>query len=492
MIYVRNSSRWIMVEKANVTLFKMDADASQPGILTRQCAAEHLGLGYIASSLDGAGHDVKLLYQDTTPLKFAQKIVDTRPDILGATSMTYTHQITRDILGMVKSELPYVKTIIGGDHISGYPKSIDDVAIDYGVIGEGEDTVVELVDAIRNGRDTSNIAGIAYFDNGVKLTEPRKKRNNLDDLAFPYRSDEIMNNTRLYSTMNIPMSKIKSLGAIVASRGCPFNCGQCGSKNTLGTKTRWRSAKNIADEMEGMRDKYGTNAIIFYDLTFNLRKDKVLELSKEIVSRGIQKDISWYTLVRVADNKGVPLLDKEMLEAMHDAGCRKLGYGIETFDEGLKNNYNKSLSTNVLEDVLRTSDEAGILNRGFLMIGPNETKDSLEMARRMLRKIPLHEIRISSLTPFPGTPFYDKCKEEGSILTEDFAKYSSDEMILRPDNFTVAETNNLKSELFNDFMNSPEYQTRIREKVERNPEFKEGFKEYFDILRERSILNWEL
>ena len=470
----------------------MDAGLSQPGLFTRQCFAEHLGLGYIASSLQKAGHDVELLYQDTTPLKFAQKIVDTKPNILFATSMTYTHPVTRDMLSMIRAELPNIKTIVGGDHISGHPKSIDDIAIDFGIIGEGEDTAVELVNAIENRKNTSNISGITYFDNGVKLTEPRKKRTNLDDLPFPYRTDEIMNSTSFYSVMDPSPSKMKALGAIVASRGCPFNCDQCGSKNTLGTKTRWRSAKNVADEMEELRDRFRTNTLIFYDLTFNLKKDKVIELSKEIISRGLEKDMKWYTLARIADNNGRPMLDREMLQAMHDSGCRKIGYGIETFDQGLQNNYNKSLSTKVLEDTLHIADEIGILNRGFMMLSPDETLESLKKTKEMVKKMPLYEIRFTCLTPFPGTPFYNKCQEDNSIFSEDFARYSSDEMILKPSNFTLQELYNQRLELFTDFVNAPEYQARVRDKIKRNPNFKQGFKEYFSSLKQRKVLNWEL
>jgi len=478
----------------------MDRELRQPGVFTRQCFAEHLGLGYIASQLVKEGHEVKLMYQDSSPSVFARKLIDTKPDILCATSMTYTHPLTRDILSLVKSELPKVKTILGGDHVSGWPKSADDIAINYIVLGEGEDTTTDLVREIEKGvkiiEDKGNIdiPGIGYYKEGegVILTSPRERRTNLDELPFPFRTEELLDNTAFYSVMDPPSSKIKRLGAVIYSRGCPFNCDQCGSKNTLGLKTRWRTAKNVVDEMQDLRDRFGINALVFYDLTFNLRKDKVLELCKEIKSRELQKDIHWYTIVRIADNLGRPLLDREMLQEMYDAGCRKIGYGIESFDEGLQGSYNKSIAKNLMEDILQTADEIGILNRGFMMLSPYETRASLDAAKDMLRKLPLYEIRFSCLTPYPGTPFYEQCKQRGIILSDDFSRYTSDEIILKPSTFTIQELYDARWNVCKDFINSPEYRARVRKKIRQNPNFEQGFREYFDRLKKEGIMNWSL
>ena len=472
-----------------VTLFKMEPGATKgPGLFTRQCHTEHLGLGYIASILMKEGHFTNLLYQDSSPITFAKKIVETNPEVVCATSMTYTHTLTRDVLGMIKSELPNIKTIVGGDHVSGWPKSVDDQAIDYIVRGEGEDTILELINTLENKRDASNIPGIGYYKEGVIMTEPRMKRTDLDKLPFPYRNEEILDRTSFFSVMDPSSSQMIRLGAIITSRGCPFNCKQCGSKNTLGVKTRWRSAKNVVDEMQYLKDKFGTNTLIFYDLTFNLRRDKVLELCNEIITRGLS-DIKWYTIARISDNTGKPMLDREMLQAMHSAGCRKIGYGIETFDKGLQNVYNKSNSIEVVEEILHTADEIGILNRGFLMLSPWETEESLNAAKRMLKRLPLHEIRFSCLTPYPGTLFYEECRQKDIILSDDFSRYSSDELILRPTNFTISELYKLRFSIFKEFINSSEYQARVKDKIKRNPNFEQGFKEYFSLLESQEVMN---
>jgi magnesium-protoporphyrin IX monomethyl ester (oxidative) cyclase len=475
-----------------ITLFKMDAGLTKPGLFARQCFAEHLGLGYIASMLIQEGHDVKLMYQDSSPSVFTRKIIDTKPDILCATSMTYTHPITRDILNLVKSELPNLKTIVGGDHVSGWLKSVDDSAIDFIVRGEGEDTIVDLVRAIENGEDTSEIPGIGYYKEGVRKTSDREKRMNLDELPFPHRTEEILDNTAFFSVMDPAPSQIRRLSAVIGSRGCPFNCDQCGSKNTLGSKARWRSAKKVADEIESVISGFGTNMLVFYDLTFNLRKDRVLELCGELTSRGVQKNVKWYTIARVANNSGKAMLDRDMLQAMYDAGCRKLGFGIETFDEGLQRSYNKSLDTGVLEETLQIADEIGILSRGFMMLSPDETQDSIDAAKRLLKRLPLYEIRFTCLTPFPGTPFYEQCKKDKRILSDDFSRYASEEIILKPSNFTIQELYKARLEIFREFMNSPEYQARVRNKIRRNPNFEQGFKEYFELLEKQGVLEWSL
>lgn len=477
---------------AKITLFKMDVGLTQPGLFARQCFAEHLGLEYVASALINQGHEVTLINQDSSPSVFTRKILETRPEILMATSMTYTHPITRDVLNIVKSESTKIITIMGGDHVSGWPQSVDDAALDYIVLGEGEDTTVELVDAVLSGKDTSEIEGIGYYKEGIRITQPRPKRKNLDDLPFPHRTEEILDNTAFYSVMDPAPSQTRRLSAVISSRGCPFNCDQCGSKNTLGLRTRWRSAKSVVDEMQMLRDKFGTNTIIFYDLTFNLRRDKVMELCKEIVSRGLQKDVKWYVISRVADNHGRAMLDREMFQAMYDAGCRKIGYGIESFDKGLQGKYNKSLDVGLLERVLHEADEVGILNRGFMMLSPDETPESLEAVRHTLKRLPLYEIRFTCLTPYPGTPFYEQCRERGIILSNDFSRYSSEEMILRPSNFTIPELYQARLDIFRDFINSPQYQARVRDKIRRSPNFEKGFREYFALLERQEIITWKL
>jgi len=475
-----------------VTLFKMDSGLTKPGLFARQCFSDHIGLGYITSVLINEGHGTRVMYQDSSPSVFARKIIDTKPEILCATSMTYTHPVTRDILNLVKSELPDVTTVVGGDHVSGWPQSVDDAAIDFIVLGEGEDTIVELVRGLEKGEKEPDIGGIGYFREGVVLTEPRKKRKDLDSLPFPYRDEEILANTAFFSTMDPPPSQTRNLAAVISSRGCPFNCDQCGSKNTLGTITRWRSAANIVDEMEELNRKFGTNTVIFYDLTFNLRKEKVMQLCSELVSRGLQDRLKWYTIARVADNAGRPMLDREMLQAMHDAGCRKLGFGIESFDEGLQRSYNKSIDTGLLQQTLQISDEVGILNRGFMMLSPDETPASIEAARKTLRELPLYEIRFTCLTPYPGTPFYDQCRERGIVMSNDFSRYSSEEIVLRPTNFTVQQLYRARKEIFRDFVNSPEYQARVRGKIRRDPNFEQGFMEYFALLRQEGVIGWSL
>jgi radical SAM superfamily enzyme YgiQ (UPF0313 family) len=282
-------------------------------------------------------------------------------------------------------------------------------------------------------------------------------------------------------------SEQKGVACLAYSRGCPYGCSYCASKSIWGKIVKWRSAKNTVDELKQVQRRFGTNTAFFTDLTFNLEKDKVLELCREITEQKIS--VNWYAMLRIVSPDGSLLVDEELLDAMKKAGCSKIGYGLESLIPEIQEKYDKRGEINILEQVLDYGNQIGIINKAFLIIGEPrfETRETLELTKELLRGLSLDELRISFLTPFPNTLTCFESKQEKRMLTKDWSRYTSDEPILKADNLTREELVEAREEIFKDFYQNPNYEKRIRFKVKRFPHLKKSYEEYFEFLEKKGV-----
>lgn len=459
------------------------------GVLTRQHYGEHLGLGYVASALKQGGHKVSLMYQLEDINNFTRRIYDLSPDVVMATSLTGAFNNTKTIFRNLKDLNSEIITVVGGDHISGHPKSVDDVAVDFGIIGEGEDTSLDLIKSIESRADPRKVRGIVYKDSdqGVIVNSPAEPITSLNNLSFPLRTQESISQTGFSAIFDPSPSKSLPMGIFYSSRGCPYKCKECSSKNTLGVGVRYRSIDNVIEEIKEVKKTFGIKAMTFYDLTFNANRKHIEDLCYGLIEAGI--GLNWYAMARITSPSGKPMLDKDILGLMHEAGCRKVSFGIESFDQDVLDYYGKKADLEQIRETLEQTDRAGMINRVFLMLGNKDSSGSIKRTLEGLMTCPIHEIRISILTPFPGTKFYDECQEREDLITSDWTKYTGDYSILKPNHFSRPSDLIVERErMFREFMNSPIYQQRMKEKIRRNPEFAEGVKEYFNFLKNKKII----
>ncbi len=467
----------------NITLVEANAGLWKPGIFTRHSSFEPLGLEYIGAVLQEEGYNVNLLQQKNKLAdKFLQEILDTKPDLVGFSTMTYNFPLSKSLANVIKETDSNIYTVFGGVHISSHLKSIDDKAIDFGIIGEGEHTFRDLVKALDNGQNPKKVKGIAYWDNGVKFTGPKERIENLDELPFPLRTRENLETATINSIMYPSRSEQKAVASIAYSRGCPYGCSYCASKNIWGKTVKWRSAKDVVKEIKELQKKFGTNTLFFTDLTFNVNPKKVYEICDELKHQKI--DINWYAMLRIADPDGRPLADKKFLKAMKDSGCSKVSYGIETVIPEIQKDYNKPLSLEGIREILEVGDSIGLINKGYFIIGDPriESKETVEKTKKIISGLPLDDIRISFLTPFPGTDLYEQYKSENRITTDDFARYSSDELILRLDKINKNDLEEAQRDIFTSFILNKNYENRRKSKIKRFPHLKKSYDEYFKFL----------
>jgi len=378
-----------------------------------------LGLAYIAAILRNQDHTVRIIDMniETKSLEELEKICEKeQPDIVGISSTTITYNTSINILKRIKSVIPSVIRIVGGPHASILPQEFVDYS-DFVVVGEGEYTMLELVKTLENSEDPSNIEGLVFKKDGkIVKTGPRPLITGLDNLPFPARD---LLHMEAYND---------NKGAILTSRGCPFNCIFCNSHLIFGKKFRARNPKNVVDEIEYLVKKYNVHVIRVLDDMFTLNRKRVIEICNEILSRGL--NIGW----ELTNGTRVDKVDKELLEKMHEAGCYRIYYGIESGSEKVLKMLRKGIKLDQVRRVVKWTKEIGIEVGGFFMIGgPGETIETLKETEKFIDELNLDYVHLSIATPYPRTDFWNWVLKNGRFVTNDYSKFEKEFVFETPD-----------------------------------------------------------
>lgn len=439
---------------------------------------EPLGIEYIGAVLSKEGYKVTVLCRNNNQSteEFAREILANAPDIVGLSVLTYNFDIARDLSRAIKTESPKTLTVFGGYHPTSMPQIVKDGNIDVVVIGEGEYTFLELVKMVATGGDFRSIKGIAYYDRKVVINRSRDYISDLNSLPWPLRTGIFKSEGLLYP----PVENQKGVAQVTYSRGCPYQCSYCNSPVMQGKTVRWRSATNVVDEIQDLQDRFDIDLIYFTDLTFNVNKRKVIELSHEITDRKAR--INWFCGCR-PDN-----MDAELIQIMKEAGCCRIHYGIESFDEKRLKTLKRFSNIERIKKTLELTCFTGIISRGYLMIGyPWQTKEDLQITAHQLKSFAVDDLRISFLTPFPGTQLFERFKRDGLLATEDFSKYTTDEPVVKVKGFTREELIEMREQIFKEFYKSKEYEQRMKEKIRNYPHLKQSYDEFFEFLDRKGV-----
>lgn len=454
------------------------------GTFCRHSSLDPIACEYLAAAIKKDGYQVKITkHSEFSKKTFSKEGYEYNLDVVGFSVMTYNFMVAKNLAKEIKLHNPKVFTIFGGYYASARPTIVKDENIDFVIIGEGERTFIELLDILNSNGDITKVKGIAYWDNGLHINPQRERIENLDKLPFPIRGIEFLKDSKIGGLVYPPPSKQISVCQITYSRGCPYNCTFCNSPQLWGKQVRWRSAKNLVDEIEYLQQKFGTNMVFFTDLTFDLNKTKVYELCNEIRNRGI--DIDWFPMCRVDH------VDKDLLVAMKEAGCTKISYGIDSISNVTLSKIKPRQNINLgkIKSALELTSDVGIIVRAYVMIGyPWEDKESLQETKEILKVLPIDDLRISFLTPFPGTTLYDEFKKEGLLITEDFSRYTSDEPIVKGKGLSQEELIEIRERIFEKFYNSKEYEMRKKDKLKKFPHLMKSYEEFFEFLHSKKVL----
>jgi len=368
-------------------------------------AAGLIRRGFEPRILDGNLHD--------DPLgAVATAVRQHDPDWVGITVVTPLWNEVLAIIKAVRETRANTRIVLGGPHVSAMPReSLQESAADAVVIGEGDETLADLVAAT----DPIAVPGAAVrlFGGEIVFGPERPCLQDLDALPLP--AWELYDLRRYHTTALL--SRKSPAGWIETSRGCPFGCVYC-SKHTFGRNFRAKSPGRVVDEMAAML-AHGFKEIHIADDCFSFKPDRVRSICEEILRRNMRFPWAPVTGIRV-DN-----LDVELLRLMRRAGCYRVYFGIESGSDEILRRVNKGISLDQVRRAVQASRRAGLETFGFFMIAlPGETAETMVQTRRFARELDLNMAKISVTIPLPGTPLYQEIAREGRLLTRHWSEYN--------------------------------------------------------------------
>ncbi len=356
---------------------------------------EPLGLLHIGAVLEARGHAVEFFDLAVDSIRSVDESV-AKADLVGISSSTVLFGRACLVLRRVKEKRPDLPVIVGGPHATLKTEDAVMRGFDAAVIGEGEYTTIDLVEAIQKGTPLYEVAGAAAKKGDRVVFGPsRGFEPDLD--AFPDPDRTLIDYRKYFA------DDIECVG-MMTSRGCPYNCLFC--KPMLdkmhGPKVRRRSPKRVAQEMANIANTLGYKRFLFKDDTIVLGgREFFVDFERELAAAGL-RDSRWVCQARV-DQISAPLL-----EQMKRCGAEAIAFGVESGSQKVLDFFRKGIK---IEQTIETFDlchELGIGTLAFVMLGaPVETREDLEATVRLVERIRPDSLSFSIATPGPGNALHD-------------------------------------------------------------------------------------
>ncbi len=335
--------------------------------------------------------------------------------LIGITNLfSFAFPVVQILAKAIRQAFPGVPIAVGGAHPSAMPEAtLAETAIDYVVISEGEETLLQLLDNLNDPNKIADIDGLAYKDQqGVAVINPKTRYiENLDDLPFPARDLVPIEKYHDVSEAHGPTQK--KWTPILSSRGCPFHCTFC-TPGLWGHRYRVRSAENVLYEIEECVSNYGIREFHFEDENLTINKKRVMDVCKGIQERKLP--ISWQT----PNGIRASVTDREILTAMRDSGCNHITVAPESGSPRVLNEIiKKQQDLSRVTDAVRDASELGMRTAAYFVLGlPGETipevNQSISFARRLAR-MGLDEVAFSNYVALPGSELYNILQKNGQI-----------------------------------------------------------------------------
>jgi len=371
-----------------------------------------LGTLYVASSLRKAGHEVAFLNGAfLTHREILDEAARFRPGLVGIYATAFGWPGAGRTAADVKDRLPGAFVCAGGPYpIASRERCLAEApGFDAAVTGEGERTVVELVERLEAGRSLDGLPGLAYRDGaGVRVNPPRPFLANLDELPFPDRS--LLGDASRYLPPPA-MYRRKPVAVVLTSRGCHRRCIFCFQMDKeRRSGTRYRSVENVLAEIE-LCLRQGYREIKFIDDTFAQDRQRALRLAHEIRRRRL--DFTWFASACVNQ------VDPELLRAFKAAGCWAILFGVESGVQKNLDTIRKGTTLAQARDAVRWARQAGLRVQTTFVFGiPGETYTEAQQTIDFACELSADVASFHAITPFPGTWLHDHASELGTISPE--------------------------------------------------------------------------
>ncbi len=378
-----------------------------------------LGLGYLAAVLERGGHQVQLYDAEVEEEPLTSVLDQGRFQLVGVTAVTPLIYEAWEVAKEAKER--GAVTVLGGPHPTLLPdESLERPEVDLVVRGEGEETIIELVEALEGGRSLEGIGGLSYKGDGKTIhNPPRPLIDDLDSLPFPahhlYKIEGYTNLQPLTDGLD-PHARAYT---ILTSRGCPYGCIFC-SKAITGRTWRPRSPENVVAEWRRLvKDLQATEIGITDDaMTLDVKRAKAI--CRLLIQEGLNT-VPWITVHGIRVNN----VDRELLRLMKEAGCKRVGFGVESGNQGVLDFIKKGQTIEEVRRAFLWSKEAGLETMGFFIFGlPTETEESMEETIRLALELDPDLANFMIAAPYPGTELYDMILHEGTLFSLDWRDFA--------------------------------------------------------------------
>lgn len=376
--------------------------------------------------------------------KLEKRIENSEPDVVVSSALATcnTYTILRT-LETVKKIDPNIKTVVGGQHFTAlahesletYPE------IDFIVRGEGELTLLDLINNLGEGKSPLKVDGLSFRNEGrVVHNPPRALIENLDDLPYPgyhFVEDHI-------EKYHFKMMADSGAGyaMIEASRGCLHKCTFCSQWPFWGDRWRTKSPERIADEMEHIYNEYDITFLWLTDDNLGLGK-RTNQLCDELIKKGVSEDITWFIQARSDDI----VRHKKILPKLRKAGNYWVMAGLERHDNTTIDKYQKGINPHDSKLSMDLLKDNGIFAQATLIMGDrSDSHRSIQELRDFVNNVDPDLAIFMVLTPFPGTDLYKTAHENGWLEDYNWTNYDMAHCVMPTEHLTVSE---VQEELYN-------------------------------------------
>jgi radical SAM superfamily enzyme YgiQ (UPF0313 family) len=412
----------------------------RPAVLHKEVAFSHmpgapLGPAYIAAMLQQAGHEVQAIdaavegFYDVEKYRFGtyifglnieKTIALIREDTeIVCFSLMYTNNwyFDRELLAAAKKKFPDAIIIAGGEHVTAVPEYCFDTApdIDYIVLGEGEATILELMECIIEGQPVDEISRIAFKkDDKIVVNNFSRRIKRVEKVdAIPWPAWELFPLDKYFSNkVTYGVYRGNSL-PVMASRGCPYECTFCSSPQMWGRKYNLRDVNDFVNEMEHYYKKYNVVSFDFFDLTAIIYRDWIIELCNEIIRRGMK------ITYQIPAGTRSEAIDYEVAYKLYQSGCKNITYAPESGSDRVLKAIKKRVKLSNMLDSIRYSNQVGMNIKLNIIVGfPDETHLDVWKTIWYLVKSSwygAHDMYPGVFSPYPGSALYDRLVTDGKI-----------------------------------------------------------------------------
>ncbi|MCJ7816575.1 MAG: B12-binding domain-containing radical SAM protein [Candidatus Aenigmarchaeota archaeon] len=431
-----------------------------------------LGLCYIAAVLRNKGFKTEILDANAlnlSPEETAKHAVGF--DAVGVSGMTPAHGFIKELANCLpKTTLK----IAGGPHASGFPEKLLDAGYDVVVRGEGEYTILEIME----GKEYGQIKGLSYRKGSKIFHNQDREPIDPDSIPLPARDLLPSNGVDMpYQGMGV---QYMPWSPIFTSRGCPFDCYFC-NKKVFGRCFRKRSPESVLNEVEMLVKQYGVKEIDIYDDTFNAdlaRAEKIVDM---IIERKLDIKIRFSNGIR-ADK-----ITESFLRKLKKAGCIYIAYGIESGNQDVLDRLGKNLKLEQVRFAVKLTKKIGIPVTGFFVLGLlGDNEKTMQQTIDFAKELDLDIAQFTIATPYPGTKFHELVKQNGKFLTEEWENvyHSSGKMVYTyPGTASPEIVEEMYKKAFREFYFRPSYLIKKIARIRSIGELKMIFRGVKSIIR---------